>query len=289
MPEPTRDQRQDQKRKPELHQSQIVQFINCGMQYQYRYVDGLRTRPGIALITGTSTHKSVEVNLRNKIEHGVLLDEEQVADVARDTVNQVWEQEGVFLAEEEREEGEEVMRGSTVDTAVALARLHHNELAPRIEPVAVERQFTLELVGRPVNLAGTIDIEEADGIRDTKTYAKRPSRDDVDRSIQLDLYALAKKTLDGKSPKRISLDILLKNKVPTLVTLETQRDDLDYQRLLLRVDAVTSAIQAGNFLPTTPDNWRCSAKYCGYFDHCPFGRRKQTKAAVNGMKNMDQG
>ena len=264
-------------RKPELHQSQIVQYTNCGMQYRYRYVDGIRTRPGVALITGTGTHKSVEENLRHKIATGHLLDEDQVADIARDAVNQAWDREGVTLVDEENLDGEERVRGKTVDVAVKLARLHHTDLAPSLEPIAVERQFTLELPGRPVNLAGTIDIEEADGIRDTKTFAKRPRQVDVDRSIQLDLYGLAKKTLDGKNPRRIALDVLVKNKTPALQVYQTTRDDSDYQALLMRVDAVTSAIQSGMFLPTTPDNWRCSAKFCGYYDLCPFGRKQRVQ------------
>jgi hypothetical protein len=56
---------------------------------------------------------------------------------------------------------------------------------------------------------------------------------------------------------------------------QTERSDEDYRQLLMRVDAVTAAIEAGVFLPTTPDNWRCSPKFCGYYDTCPYGRRKR--------------
>lgn len=274
--------------KPALHQSQIVMFTNCGKQYEYRYVQGIKTPPGIALVTGTGTHKAVEENLRAKIATGKLLDEDQVTDVARDAVVQLFEGgEGVALTKEERAEGAGKVRAAVVDAAVALARLHHRELAPEIEPVNVERQFLLELPGRPVNLAGTIDIEEADGIRDTKTYAKRPSQDDVDRSIQLDLYGLAKRALDGTNPRRLSLDVLVKAKEPVVKVYQTTRTDADYRRLLARVDAVAAAIEKGVFLPTVPDDWRCSEKFCGYFlTVCPFGARQQVQVPVDGCKDQ---
>ena len=104
--------------KPALHQSQLGMIYSCPMKYFYRYVEGIKTHPGIALITGTSTHASVESNLRNKMTTGALLDEQTVMDVARDKVNQVWDAEGVQLDAEEREEGEKIIRGRTVDASL---------------------------------------------------------------------------------------------------------------------------------------------------------------------------
>jgi RecB family exonuclease len=203
-------------------------------------------------------------------------------EIARDAVNQTWDREGALLDEEERAEGEASVRGHVVDMAVKLARLHHEQVAPQIEPVAVERTFKLELPNHSVDLVGTIDVEERDGIRDHKCFARAPSQFDVDRSLQLTMYALAKRTLDGQEPKRISLDVLVKLKRgPRVETFQTTRGPDDYRALLDRVAVVTHAIEQGVFVPTTPDNWRCSPKWCAYYDICPYaGGRRSTQVPL---------
>jgi hypothetical protein len=259
--------------KPQLHQSQLSMYANCGLAYYFRYVEGRRLAPGIAAITGTATHKSIESNLAHKIDTGELLPLEQVTEIARDAVHHAWEAEGVMLDDEEKGQGEDKLRGSVVDTAVKLARLHHQQLAPTIEPVAVEKKFKLELPMLPVDLVGTIDVEEADGLRDHKCFKRSPSQLEVDRSLQLTLYSLAKRTIDGREPRRISLDVLLKRKRgPKITTISTTRTVEDYHRLLDRISRITTAIDKGDFIPSNPDNWRCSPRWCGYFGLCPQGR-----------------
>jgi putative RecB family exonuclease len=265
--------------KREVHQSQIVMYTNCGMAYRLRYIDGLKRPPGVAAITGTATHKSVEKNLGHKIKTGELLPLEAVEEIAAASVNQVWDADGVLLSEEERDEGEAQLRGRTVDQAVALARLHHQEVAPHIQPLAVERTFKLVLPNHPVDVVGTIDVEEKDAIRDHKCYKKTPRQDDVDRSLQLTLYGLAKKVLDGgANPKRLYLDVMVKNKEPKVQVFQTMRSDEDYRCFLDRLDVVANAIAQGVFIPATPDNWRCSPKWCGYFDVCEYGARRRVAA-----------
>jgi hypothetical protein len=260
--------------KPRLHQSQLGMLYTCPLKYKYRFVDGIRSRSRVPLVTGTGTHASVEADLRHKIETGHLLDEEAIAEIAAQTVNRVWSEEGVDLDFDERKQGEKIVRGRTVDTAVTLAKKHHSELAPLIEPISVERTFVLELRGSPVDLAGTMDIEEATRVRDLKTYAKTPTQYSVDRSIQLSLYGLAKKTIDGRNPEELFLDVLIKKKEPEIKVFRTTRSDVDYRTLLMRVEAAVKLIESGCFNPTSPDSWACSSKYCEFWDDtCPYGRR----------------
>lgn len=256
-------------------------LYTCPMRYEWRYVKGIKTPPGIALVTGTSTHAAVEKNLRNKLAKGVLLSEDEVADIARDTVHKVWDREGVLLDEDERAEGEAAVKGKTIDVAVALSRLHHQTLAPTIEPLALERTFLLTLNNFPLDLAGTIDIEEATRLRDTKTYGKTPSQGAVDRSLQLSLYGLAKRMVDGRDPDELCLDVILKNKTPQVKVFKTTRTDQDYTQLLRRVEVAARLIESGCFSPCAPDSWQCSKKFCGYYDICDFGARNRKSVYVS--------
>ena len=252
-------------RKPALSATSLGMLTRCGMQWKFRYVDGIKAPPSVALTVGKGTHEAVRRNLTAKLENGELLTEEEVTELARDRTLIEWDANEPVLQEDETQ-------GAAVDQAVALARVHHAELAPLIQPVALERAWRVEIEDSTHDLMGYIDIEEAGGrIRDTKTKKKTPSQAEVDRSIQLTLYALGKYVVDGEAPSELTIDALLKTKQPSTAVITTHRGPDDFAAVLQRHQAATALINAGTFIPTSPDNWWCSQKFCGYWDRCPFG------------------
>lgn len=265
--------------KPQLHQSMIDMMCKCGIQFQRRY--GYRfgcwhqeeiIPPGTALATGSSVHKSVEVNLRNKMSTGALLPVEEVETAARDHF--LGMASGNFLFTDEEALDVKATLGQGVDTTIALARLHYTELAPKIEPVAVEEPFVLELVGRPFDLSGQIDIRLDGAIRDTKTAKVSPT-EDAARSMQMGMYSLAYRAKNDVLPEKVYLDYLVKTKEPKLVTREAVPDDGMVKTVLNRVQQATKIIQSvaegkGEFTPADPTNWVCTEKFCGYARTCPY-------------------
>lgn len=259
-----------------LHQSQIDTFFRCPMQYYFRYVEDRIVPPGVALVAGTATHKtSLEIDLAHKRATGELLDLATIQDAARDAVNEAWDTRGVALDDEERARGEATVKGETVDKAVALSTYHHNELAPLRDPVHIERPWLLNVKGTNLQLQGTIDLQEPTTLRDLKTASKSPAQDRAQKSLQLTMYHMAATILDKTPPQTLYLDTLVDLKRgPQAVIQETTRTKAHWTQLLHRIEVMLDAINKGVFLPTTPDNWVCSAKYCGYWkDTCPFGRR----------------
>ena len=111
--------------KPHFSPSQIGMFIRCGVQWEFRYGQGLKIPPAVAMILGGSTDVGVSANLTSKKDTGDLLPLEKVQDITRDAVNEKWGYEGVWLMPEEEEKTWQVVKGETVDTAVSLAGLHH--------------------------------------------------------------------------------------------------------------------------------------------------------------------
>lgn len=261
--------------KPRLHKSQIGMFDRCPMQYFYRYVEGIILPPASAMLAGTGVHASAAKDLTAKRDTGELLPLEAVTEAAAETVNSEWDKTGVLLDDEEKLIGEKKVRGETVDTAVTLARLHHGELAPMLSPKHIERPFTVELVNYPVDLSGTLDLQENNGtLRDLKTRSASPPAGLADASIDLTFYGLAARALDGQAPELLALDCLVKTKTPKLVTQTSKRHEGAYKALLLRIEAVSKAIESGAFPPCSPESFLCSERYCGYYpDRCPYGRR----------------
>ena len=258
--------------KPVIHKSMLGTFDRCPMQYYFRYVEGIRIPPASAMLAGTGVHRAAEKDLTAKRDTGSLLAREAVQQAAADAVNREWDNGGVLLDPAEELLGEKRIRGETVDTAVSLAGLHHDELAPALNPQHIERPFSVELLGFPVDLAGTIDVQEHGGIvRDLKTRSATPPAGLADASLDLSCYGLAARALDGAAPVKLAMDFLVKTKAPKLVTQTTTRGDAAYRAFLLRVEAVSRAIESGAFPPCSPENWCCSPKWCGYWGRCPFG------------------
>ncbi len=268
--------------KRQLHVSGLSMLSKCGEQFRRRYLEGERIPPGVSLVMGTAVHRSVAANLEAKIASGSLLPAEQVQDIARDALAAEWEK-GVALEDDYAELGEKKAAAVATDTAVALAKLHHAEAAPGIQPTHVERPWVLEIEGLPVQLAGTIDIQEGlRRIRDTKTSGKAPAADAAATSLQLTTYALAIRQHDGRCPDAVGLDYLIHTKTPKLVQIEARRTDADFAHLLERVYQASRMIEAGLFMPAPIDAWWCSPRWCGYHATCRFAARPVTVAAANG-------
>lgn len=259
--------------KPQLHQSALTTLSNCGVQYYRRYILGEKIPPAVAMVVGSATHKSIEMNLAAVIRGDAMLPVEQVKDVARDELEGLWKS-GISLSDEELKEGMKAVKGAAIDTAIALSALHRTDLAPSLMPTAVERKFVLKLDGFPMDLAGQIDIQEgAARIRDTKTAAKSPSQTEADDSLQLTMYGLAAKVIDGIPPAEFALDALVKTKEPKLKTLKTTRTNSDFEMLLRRVERAVKVIESGAFQPAKPTDWICSRRFCGFWNSCEFASR----------------
>lgn len=262
--------------KKHLSTTQLMMLARCPKQYEFRYILGIRQPPGVALVIGKSTHAANELDLRSKMAWGTLLDEAEVQAAAAAHVRTEWASEPPELADGDPDQGE------AIDQAVALATTYHREIAPGVQPTALEREFRLEIEGCNFDLVGFKDVEEGgDRIRDTKTAAKAPVGNEAERSPQLSLYWL-ESHLRGEDPK-VTLDYLIKGKKPRAVTLTATRTPADGQRMLAWIEAASRQIEAGAFPPTDPSNWACSSRWCGYWERCPHGARQSTVVPVTNL------
>jgi hypothetical protein len=266
--------------KPQLHVSGLEALSRCGEQFRRIYIERERIPPGVALIVGTATHKSVARNLESKIRTGSLLSLEEVKDTARDSLTNEWES-GIKLDEEQIAAGIKRVKADAIDKAVRLSALHATKTAPILRPTHVERSWKIELPGYPLDLAGTLDIQEgSSSVRDTKTSGKTPAKTIADESLQLTAYALAAKVIVGKAVESVRLDYLIDTTIPKYEPFSSTRDDADFKNLLLRIERATIAIEKGVFIPARETDWFCSSKWCGFWSSCPFSRKPKQIAVV---------
>lgn len=278
----------DERQKPHLSPSQIKTYQNCGLIWENRYVKGIKSPPGIAAVVGKATHESVEANLRGRIGGGEAMPLAQAKAIAGDALSRAWADEAPLLSAEDREKGVDKVRGEAIDKSVALAGLHHAEVAPNITPAAVELPFRLELEDAEYDIVGYKDIVEESGvIRDTKTTGKSPSADAAEKSDQLAVYAWDA-AVSGNPAPEVALDYLVSTKVPKYLPLIAKPDEIDFERVRVRAAAVWKGIKAGVFIPAPRDSWICAPKWCGYWNDCPHGARGATVVPVTRARHVNR-
>ena len=254
-----------------LSASQIVMFLRCARQWAFRYIEGLKVPPSGAMKQGNVFHRMAEKNYAQKMGSRVDMSEGDLADYFAEEFETSWASEEVKLNENET-------KGGFKDEGVALTRVFRAGIAPKVQPIAVERNFKI-VVGKDdaqVLLNGYIDVIDEQGrIRDTKalTPQRVPNEFDLSRDLQLSTYALARKLEDVGSlptettPARLMLDVAVKLKHPEARILPTARSIEGLRLHLNTVGNVAKAIKADAF-PRNPTGWWCSPKWCGYWDRC---------------------
>lgn len=273
--------------KPQIHQSALSTLSRCGYKFQRIYLDRDKEPQTTPLVVGRGTHSGIEKNLTNKINKGTLLTKEAVQDLTRDGFVKAWQETSVVLNEEERFVGINKTRDLCQDMTIKLSLEHHYVLAPKLHPVQVERKFVITSSTSKYDIAGTIDDDEGDSIRDTKTMEVNRGERDVHSSDQYTVYSFAKYVLDGKIPDKIWQDNLIKSNPVKLLSYETKRTKEDFAIFFERFNQYIKIIDSGIFTPANAAGFDSPCHYCGFAKEgsCPYFNSKriftQTQKPVN--------
>jgi hypothetical protein len=270
--------------KKRLSNSQIETLTKCGEQYRQRYVLHHRSPAGISLFVGSAVDKGVTQNLDKKIMLGSLMSNEELEQIVRTAYRSAVREakegdEGILLKKDEAEMGLEEAIADGEAKAVRLALLHARDVAPSLNPIALQRPIGIELPGYPFDIGGILDIQEADSVRDTKTKGTTPPKDTAHRDDQLTIYAMLVFLADGAIPQKLILDCLVDLKTPKYVPLESTRTEEDFNVLLRRIAIACEAIDSGIFLPAPETDWWCSEYSCGFWQNCKYVKRSRRPAA----------
>jgi len=169
-----------------------------------------------------------------------------------------------------------------------MSTAHALNIAPLIEPVAVERRITLQIPGIKYDVSGQLDVQEPLRVRDSKTSAKTKGQEDVERSVQLQLYTMLVETADGVRPTEACLDVMVKPTTTGIVKTQvlTAPTPTDHAPVLMRLSAAARVLEAGAFMPvdpTGPGAWVCSERFCGFYHRCPYGARARVVIPAPGL------
>ena len=235
--------------------SQINEYLDCSAYYMFHRIFKIQTPSKSFLTIGKSVHKGIEVNYRQKME--------TKTDLLLPKIQEVTVEEFEILSPVTEWDKDEDP-GKVKDEVVALATLYHTEVAPHVQPKMVEERMTVEDERLTLPVFFVLDlVDQDDMIRDTKTYGRTPSQDDIDYDLQLSAYSLAFRSTTGRIEKGVKWDCLVKTKVPKYAPLESTRNEIDGRRFINIANSAVMAIQNGAFIPNQK-SYKCGK------DRCPF-------------------
>ncbi len=260
-------------KKKHLSPSQMKMYLRCGTQYMFRYIEGFKQVPGVALLYGTAYDDAINFNFIQKISTH---DDLPVDDVTDAFATKWDDKKDLYELDDHKGTKPEDIR----ENGILLTKTWREEKAPTIQPVAVQEPLHIEFEDFPYDIIQYADlIDDKETVIDNKTAGKSPpkkTRDDgtiyfipgsFDDQLQLIMYALGYQIEHGHLPKKLALDYGVKLKKPKLVTAEIAPTQTDQDFIVNLIGQIASGIRKQHFMPNR-GHMLCSKKYCGFWEMC---------------------
>lgn len=242
-----------------LSPSQVRTFRDCSAKWYYKYAVGVPDPPNGSLVRGRVVHQMAEAYFRAKLEGG-----SPDPDDLQACFEDAWDREAAGAAFAADEDVDLLKR-----QAAMLTRKYLDEVAPEIEPAALERSVQGDIGGVPVR--GFVDLLDTNGrVIDLKTAARKPTGVSADYAFQVATYARLCPGANGKA----RVDTLVATKSPQVVTLEYTVSAADLKMTEKLYPLVREAMREGIYLPNRSSNL-CSYRHCSFAAICEaeFGGR----------------
>jgi hypothetical protein len=273
-----------------ISHSKLFSIQTCGEEYRRRYEENERTPSTLWMLRGSAVDSAANVmhgfQMKAKAELGptrealvdVLPTVKDAAELAVAAFELRMKDEGVVVSKEDRWEAgsDDAAVGRTKDSVAVLGAGYVRKVAPLVNPIAVQRKIECKPKDAPFEIVGVIDLieEGQDGeevVVDTKVPGRPPRKDAAEKSEQLPLYAMLRAADVRKMPTRgILRHIVDKGKWAEVYPQEVAISTSDVRAMLARTETAYAAIKAGVFIPAQSGHWKCSMRFCSFFETCKY-------------------
>jgi hypothetical protein len=245
---------------PVLSPSQVRCFFECQARWWFKYGLQLPERKNSSLALGLAVHQALEVNFREKLETQEDLETTGVVIVFREA----WMEQ---VPQTEFASGES--QGDLRRLGERLVAKYMDEVAPKVEPAAVELDVQGEIAG--VAVRGRVDVLDVEGrLIDFKTASRRPSYVAPDYAFQLATYRQITPGASGE----VRIDSLVKTQTVQIVQQAYTVEEPDIRATQVLYPMAQKAMGTGMYCPNR-QSMLCSQKHCSFWKHCEdeFGGR----------------
>jgi PD-(D/E)XK nuclease superfamily protein len=276
---------------PELDHLSAGSFkmlVRCPEQWRQRYVLGKKVPPALAMLVGGADHAAIEHSMRPKVESGTDLPVQEVQTRFVHELEARVDNSGGLGEIEIRGAADKPARVKAYDEARRdgphLVGIYHEKVSPTLQPLVVEKQFSIEVPGVPVPVIGYIDMiaapaqetlmeSEGPAIIERKRAGSAKSKAEPDWTMQGEVYQLS-----DPLPYHFHISVATKN--PRVLTpslgapaLAVPLAPRKRSELLVRQLAAEVGFYYMRYGPEHPwpakgklHPWACA--YCGYKPDC---------------------
>lgn len=253
-----------------------MKFVACPEEFRRRYLLKEYDAFSVDRLIGELDHKVIACNFLWKMDLGQDMALENLLGVYHSTWDEaIVKQEPLWGL---------VSPADTRDLGEMMVTAYREQVAPSVNPIAVEQKFVETIPGVPVPLLGYIDVETQERIIERKTDKTKPTKPKPGWRFQARIYQLA-------INKPVEFQITTKQKTPQIVTHFTNpemlllRDNPDQtvRQIVRIVESMNDCYQRYGAKDPWPTNgvlhdWKCG--YCTYGPNhkttCPAWARKGT-------------
>lgn len=244
---------------PKYHQSEIKDYLRCGLYHMFKHVLKLPTPVTTPLTVGSVADSAMNFTLQKRIDTGLDPSLQEVLEKASDDFN----------SRVDRTEWGSDDVAEQKNLAMKIVKVFYEQVAPKIDPETVQESFSLE-TDHGYLIGGTFDVVDKRGILiDLKTSAPmRVASYTVNYTMQPAMYWHAYEQIRGKPPESFRFDIITKHGIPQYKTSSGKVSDQDREHLFYTINQMHAGLKAGIALPASEGVYWCSKKYCPFWDQC---------------------
>lgn len=237
----------------EFSASKIDLYKKCPLQFKFRYALHVPGRPGAPMDIGAAVHAVLEKIARRRA-NGESTSEEQ----ALDLLKRHWKYTS-FESKKRLEEG----WSAAVGMIRTFMEWDQKAADDGAETVGIEQKFTMEMDG--LKFTGKMDrVDKGPSgqytVTDYKTGKTPTKKSEIGHDVQMNLYALAAKSIYGKLPaKTVQLFVLKDKEVPNVIDEKVLAEERE------SILGMARSILDGQF-PANPSYLACH--WCDYAQIC---------------------
>lgn len=243
-----------------LSYSSISNYLQCQRHWKHRYIDQLESEKSDALLFGSAWHKMINLVSGNDSFRGFETWEKALIETLEDSNLGTNDLSQDFLK-----------LGVKMSTSIPI--VNHIQ---GLNIIQSELKFEMTIPQCEVPIIGYIDAILANGtVVDFKTSKTRWNQDKVDNDLQATFYVAGLHSLGlikaDDFPVPFEYHIFLKQKKPDVQVLRTHRTAADCMALFNIIGDVWESMKNDTFLPSGVGSWKCSEKYCEFWNVCKGG------------------
>lgn len=272
-----------------ISHSKLFDIQTCGEYYRRRHEENERAPGTLWMLRGSAMDAVANVSHTRQWDAkqqvgatpealvGALPSVKEGAELAVTAFEERVAAEGVTVTKQDaREAGsEDSAVGRTKDSVALLGAGYVRLVAPKVNPIAVQRKIECAPAAVDFEIVGVLDLieETRDGVErvvDNKAPRRRPRKDAAAKSEQLIIYSMLRAAETRRIPKAALRHVVQGSRFVEVDEQEVQPTAEDMRAMLARAETAVAAIRAGIHVPAQSGHWRCSATYCEFWETCRF-------------------